>query len=466
MLRIRRGYDWVSIAIIILFFALLFRIRAQLPIFSDSWYHLSVIRAFSERGIGLHAWWEFAPFGRPHLYPPLFHVVNLAVLRATSLGLLDLARLYDVVTFPLVLAAGWLAARNLFGAKAAFLTLLLLSLNIGLLFSCSLIMMPATYALLLWPFLHIFVLRKHWLVAALLLSAIGYIHFGAASVAAASLLILSLFKKEYLRPSLLAMAVAIAIYSPWLAHLYQNREFLHSGMAKLPIFIPVFTLVGAILGIVAAVRNPEKESLAVLSMMLASCVFLFTLRERFWTYGGFLFAILGGYGIERCASRHIKAAILILIVSCASITPFLKPPRMKLALPMPFQTTPFIAPTPFLALAHWQNPEAAAKISAAVPPEINALAKWIAENVAEDEVILTNDRLLGGCIFPLTGRKTTSGLWSEITTAELKTRLTEHYRTARGYLIVNTNNPEEIEFQGETRFVTSFGRYSVFYRPP
>src|SRR5664280_424390 len=153
-----RGYDLASATIVAVSFILLLRVRAHLPIFSDSWYHLSVIRAFFERGLSLHAWWEFAPFGRPHLYCPLFHIVGAGLLRLTGWTLLDMAKVYDVVTFPLVLAAGWSAARCLFGQRAAFLTLLLMALNIGLVFPCSLIMMPGTYALLLWPFVHVLLL--------------------------------------------------------------------------------------------------------------------------------------------------------------------------------------------------------------------------------------------------------------------------------------------------------------------
>ena len=343
---------------------LLFRVRTRLPVMQDSWYHLGVIRAFFEKGPTLHAWWELAPFGRPHLYSPLFHLVGVAILHFTSLNLLDLARLYDVVTFPLLLTAGWLAARLLFGTRAAFVTLLLLSLNIALLFPCSLIMMPGTYAMLLWPLVLVLVLRRMMAWAALLLSVTCYLHFGIGGMAALSLFVLALLRKEYWETVLVVATSTCVVFSPWLLQLYRHREFLHSGVSHIPIFIPVFTVLAAISGIVSAIKRPEKESLAILSMIIASALLFLTLRDRFWMCGGFVFAILGGYGLSRWVQGQIRWILLILLVSGASFTPFLKPPRTRFGLPIPLQGVPWVMATPGLALAEWQE----ANQTAAIPP--------------------------------------------------------------------------------------------------
>jgi len=461
-----RGYDLAALLFVLVFFVLLFRIRAYLPIFSDSWYHLSVIRGFAENGFSLRAWWEFAPFGRPHLYSQLFHIVGVGILGVTGLSLTNLATLYDIVTFPLLLSAGWLAARCLFGTRAAFVTLLLLSLNIGLLFPCSLIMMPWTYALILWPFVHVLALRKRWIGAGLLLSVMWYLHFGVASVAAVSLLVLALFRREDWKPILATVATTCVSFSPWLIHLYCHREFLHVGEARLPVFIPGFTIVAAILAVRATVRQPTKESLAMTAAALACALFLFTLRERFWTYGGFLLAIFGGHGIERCTPRQMKLMMIVLLVSCVSVTPFLKPPRMKLALPVPFQSTPGHMATPFLALLQWQRADKAIEVSEAMPADVFVLADWITSNVKADEIIITDDRLLGGCVFALTGRKTTSGLWGETMTNDLTDKLAEYRRNATGYLILGADKSLARESPSKVIPIATFGRYSVYYRQP
>ncbi|MEI6083972.1 MAG: hypothetical protein WCS70_06690 [Verrucomicrobiota bacterium] len=442
-----RRFDWASMGIVVGFFGLLFHLRAQLPVFSDSWYHLSVIRAFAERGFTGEAWWEFAPVGRPHLYAPLFHLVNLGVMRVTGCELLDLARFDGVVTFPALLLAGWASARCWFGVRAAFVTVLLMALNIALLFPCSLIMMPGTWALMMWPFVLMLVLRDRWLGAGILLAVLGYTHFGMVMVAALSVAIL------WRRAAVLCLVVGAVLYSPWLVHLYRHREFLHSGVANLPVFVPALTVVAAGLGVVALVRKPEPGAWAVVAMMVASCVFLFTLRERFWTYGGFLWAVLGGYGVQRCAGKHFRVTVAVLAVSAATMTPFLCPMQMEFAIPVPARL-PMMG-TPLLTLAKWPEQQV-------VPEDMMALAKWVREKTGQNEVLLTEDRLLGECLFALTGRQTSCGLWGEVMTEELKGKLRVENRTWRGYIIINSDRANSL--MGPVSAVAEFGKYLVVYR--
>lgn len=448
----QRVYDGVAGGIIFASLVLLARLWSRLPVFSDSWYHLGVVRAFAERGPTLHDWWQFAPLGRPHLYSPLFHLTGLAILRCSSMELLDLARLYAVVTFPVVLAAGWWAARCFFGTRAALLMLLLLAANMALLIPCSLIMMPATYAVALWPFVLILVLRRRWLGAGLLLAAVGYLHFGVAGLIAVSLLILPVLRREYWRPGLLAVAVGVLLFSPWLAHLLRHREFLHASGDQFPIFIPAFTLGGAALGVVAFCRQREREAAAVVAMILATGVLLFTGQDRFWTYSGFTFALLGGYGIERCLSRYANAVAVALLVSALTVTPFLRPAQHRFALPVPLQDTPGVLASPLGTLAWWQQPAVAAKIPSGLTPDLMNLALWIRGHAPKDEVLLTTDPFLGGAIFALTGRRTTAGLWGEVMTDQLRQQLAEYDRTAPGWVITVKPSPE-------------FGRYTVRHRP-
>ncbi len=454
--QIRRnwGYDVASLTLAALCLVLLFNLRDRLPVFLDGWYHLSVIRAFAERGFTTHAWWEFAPFGRPHLYPPLFHLANAGFVRLTGAELLSVARFWSVVTFPLVLLAGWAAARSLFGKRAAWLTVLLMALNIGLLFPCSLILMPGTLALLLWPWVQRRVLRKDWMGGAIVLTLMAYLHFGVTMVAAASLIVLAAGKRECRRSSFAVLAVAGGLYAPWLIHLWRHREYLHSAVANLPVFMPVFTVAGLICGVLAFYRSRDAEALAVVSMILASGLFWFTVRERFWTYGGFLFALVGGYGLDRVGSRSLKWLMPVLVVSALSATPFLKPPRMKLALPAPFQSSPVLMPAPLPALVAWQR-----EPMEPVPAEVLALTDWIRQNVPENDVILTKEPIVCEIIFALTGRRTTHGMWSEVMTPALEKQLAAHRRTAAGYIVAGTGDSPE----GATP-VATFGRYRVFYR--
>jgi hypothetical protein len=262
------------------------------------------------------------------------------------------------------------------------------------------------------------------------------------------LLILPVFRRECWRPALLAVAVGVLIFSPWLAHLIRHREFLNSSGGRFPVFIPVFTLAGAALGVVAFCRWREKETAAIVAMILATGFLLMTGQDRFWTYSGFALALLGGYGIERCLGQYVNAVAVALLVSAATFTPFLRPARHRFALPVPLQTSPGVLASPLLTLAWWQQPEVAAQIPSGMTPDLMNLALWIHQQVAKNEVLLTTDPFLGGSIFVLTGRRTTAGLWGEVMTDQLRQQLAEYYRTAPGYVILVESSPE-------------FGRYTV-----
>jgi hypothetical protein len=121
--------------------------------------------------------------------------------------------------------------------------------------------------------------------------------------------------------------------------------------------------------------------------------------------------------------------------------------------------------TPGLTLAEWQKADKAAEIPPAVPDDIAALAHWIKGNVEMDDILLANDPQLGGYLFALTGRRTTSGLWSEVYTDELKEKLAGYLRTGKGYFILRGDDAEAARLLGTATSVTAFGRFGVFYRP-
>src|SRR3989338_10814800 len=89
------------------------------PRFLDSYYHLAVIQGFRQHGgVALHAFWESAPAGRPHLYPPLFHLLWWPVA-ALVREPITVARCWSVVGGPsLLLVMAW-AGRGGAGPRAA-----------------------------------------------------------------------------------------------------------------------------------------------------------------------------------------------------------------------------------------------------------------------------------------------------------------------------------------------------------
>ena len=106
-------YTWLMV-----FVALIFQISRlpALPIFMDCYYHLAVMRGFQEAGgwVG-HAFWEYVPSGRPHLYPPFFHILEMGV-SALGIGPIDVARFFQFLIYPLFLG-GMATCSPVFGLR-------------------------------------------------------------------------------------------------------------------------------------------------------------------------------------------------------------------------------------------------------------------------------------------------------------------------------------------------------------
>lgn len=121
------AWDVLSLLFVLLFLALILVNHSLYPVFLDAPYHMAVTRGFREAG-GVTTWdfWDYAPEGGPHLYPPLLHV-GMSFLEDLGLSPEATATLVCMAMFPLIMLALWWAMRSLFGSRTAFFSLLLLS---------------------------------------------------------------------------------------------------------------------------------------------------------------------------------------------------------------------------------------------------------------------------------------------------------------------------------------------------
>ena len=121
------AFDWLSLGLMAGLLALALFYWHNYPVHMDTYYHMGVTSGFSSAGgVALHSFWEFAPGGRPHLYPPLLHIIMFAV-SGGGVSILGAGRIVSFFAFPLMLLTNWYAMRRLFSTRAAFYTLVLLS---------------------------------------------------------------------------------------------------------------------------------------------------------------------------------------------------------------------------------------------------------------------------------------------------------------------------------------------------
>jgi len=107
--------------LIIVIFALLGLLRLpRLPLFMDIYYHLPTAWGFLQAG-GFSSWdfWEYAPLGRPHIYPPFFHLL-LALLMKLGFSVIFLAKFFESVTPVILLLVIWNFIRKNYDEQLGF----------------------------------------------------------------------------------------------------------------------------------------------------------------------------------------------------------------------------------------------------------------------------------------------------------------------------------------------------------
>lgn len=196
------------------------------PRFLDSYYHLAVIQGFQQAGgVCLHAFWEAAPAGRAHLYPPLFHLLWWPVAALTQ-DPMTVARLWSVLGGPLLLLAMAWAVRRIAGARVAALTMLTALLSSQFLFS-TLIHPTATLALIEIVGLWVLLERRKTMAAGVLVGLLGWTHLGLPWVALPALGLLGAMDRTR-RHAWTAAGVGLLVMAPWWWHVARHAAALRA----------------------------------------------------------------------------------------------------------------------------------------------------------------------------------------------------------------------------------------------
>ena len=116
---------------------------------SDHFYHMAVAQKILEYG-GIPLWddWEFAPVGRPHLYPPLLHLLIAFFAGTPDQILLGFATI-QMLLYPTALLSYWFLYRTFLSPSLAYLSIIALSMEFMFTIGC-LIGLPASVVNVLW----------------------------------------------------------------------------------------------------------------------------------------------------------------------------------------------------------------------------------------------------------------------------------------------------------------------------
>lgn len=298
--RRRDVFDILAVLFMLLCLALVLANLSMFPVFIDIPYHMAVTRGFREAG-GVVTWdfWDAAPAGRPHIYPPLLHV-GMSVLEDTGLSAETTATLVCVLIFPLVLLSMWWAMRKLFGPRAAFYSLILVAVPYTFFYQAG-ITIAASLVLVLTPLVFLTLEEDRKVASALLLAMCLYAHLVLGHLTALALFIYMLHRREYWKRIASVLAAAYLLYLPWGIVVVSN---LGSFSMSEPGMGNGFTLHLLLWGLAAAgvvacyLRRRQHYLLPAYLFSMVPIAFFYS--HRFWDGHVFLpLAMLGGVALDR-----------------------------------------------------------------------------------------------------------------------------------------------------------------------
>ncbi len=402
----------------ILFIFLGFLVNADKfsPTGPDCWYHMAVARKIIELGnIPLWDSWEFQPVGRPHLYPPLLHILIALCSKGDVENIIGGARTLQVVLYPAALLTSWYFARLLFSSKTAFIALIILSMDIT--FSIIFIgLMPSALVNLLFPLILVGFLSKRLILSVPLMVVCLYSHLSFPFLILICLFVLSYKYRTYLSFYKKFLLLSLILYTPWALRVFFFRDFLRSfatitgnpllgvllGMLSLQIVSPIFLYCG-----IQGIRKSSGINRDIIKYILIGFLpALLFYGGRYWFHTAPFWAIFIALYIKKWISSKKRIALLLLF----ALVPL---PMVTLNIPRggPSIMLSVTALDGVLGLQYWPS---------SLYQEDITLKQLIEEHTAPDQIIHVDDGSLADKIVTLTGRPVDNGMWFEVGSKEIE----------------------------------------------
>jgi hypothetical protein len=292
-IKINNPSVYFSKLIIITFAALQLLRLVRLPQFMDIYYHLQTAWGFIQAG-GYSSWdfWEYAPLGRPHIYPPLFHII-LALLMKSGASAILLAKFFEAATPVVFLMAIWNFIRKNYGEQLGFFTVV--AFGSSFVFSVSLANhIPSSLALILGFLSFGEFFKQRLLRAAILLILCFYTHISVSWFFALTYIFYALIVKNSRKNSLKVVFYSLLAALPILIPEFLKLQFIHLVGNQIPggfnLQIKAFNYILAGFGLFLAAKMDTKHKFFI-CLFLASFIFI-PYPARFLLAEGYIAVIL------------------------------------------------------------------------------------------------------------------------------------------------------------------------------
>ena len=312
-------FDLASLGLITLI-GIFSAIRFQyLPQFIDGYYHLSVANGFIASGgwVGWD-WWSWAPFGRPHLYPPFYHLL-LSFMQFIGISGLNSLRIVEVLITPLFFFTLWYTCSKIFNSRVSFFAILALSSFFSF-YSAVSANVPASFAMIFGFLSWLFLDKKKFLRAAICLTLTFYTHAAVCWMFFISILFVAIFDKDLRKQTLFVLLFSFVLALPFLFHQIRYLDYLDIKVLGEVKFIH-FSIFLVLLGLASCIYfivKRERWFLFVLGYFFAAVLLFAKYPYRFFSAQGMVAAgLAAALLLERIFSviSRKKANLLIVLVS-------------------------------------------------------------------------------------------------------------------------------------------------------
>lgn len=329
------GWDYYSL--VILFFSVIIQLLKWriFPIFIDIYYHLLTASGFNEAGGWVSTcFWEYAPVGRPQVYPPLLHIFILFLIK-TGMPVLIIGKLIQFLIYPALLFVIWYVIREIFNQRLAFFALVMIFSSYA--FYLSAINTLAASLSLIFCFLSLLFLERNKITASALFLTISFYGHGYTSWFFVTVFILyAVLNRTKLSLCLKVVLSAIFLSSPLLIFQFHKRNyflFLGNIFENYYIELDLINWFFLLYGLITCLRKKGRYKL-FLALFVSSIIFLSS---------GHIFRYLSFYGIisivfmnaaffsdiyDRLFRRY-RRALLIIFISVFILSPVLSIDLLK-----------------------------------------------------------------------------------------------------------------------------------------
>ena len=437
------SYDFWSVIMLIFYTIMQISRWPLFPQHLDIYYHLLTAWGFIQAG-GYSSWdfWQYAPVGRPHVYPPLFHIV-LALFMKAGIDKIILARISSIVIPLTFLFTLWNFLRKKFSSCLAFFSLVTISSSLS--FYASLTNhMPSTIALTfgvlaIWQFMN-----RKIVSALLLLTLCFYTHIGVSYFIMFTLVIYALFNKECSRPAFIIVMGAVILATPMIMRQLSGINLLSLPSVKENYSCEFKTIdyILAAIGFAILLRSKGKGRL-FLALFLASLAYL-PYMARFFSGEGYLpvalLAAVALYGIcESCGkNRYARYIVISVTVFMLIFSPTIATGRLEVGEPI---NKIFLFDS---AAMNMLFPDANKRmISGTIwfEKRYSFASKLIKENSSPDDIIYCTEDIVGLCLAVASGRATANYLLPEVCS---KGR-TDPYADSKIIIMLKYNDPGSVK---------------------